>query len=435
MAEAGGEKVEVVVVGAGLAGLSTAYVLAQAGVDTVVVERGDYPGAKNVTGGRIYMAPLRHYLPGLWDDAPFERHVTRETLTMMAEDASTAITLDSARFRDEPFHSYTLLRGTFDRWFGDKVAEAGAFVLPKYRADSVIMEDGRVVGIVMGEEDEIRADVVVAADGVLSLMAEKAGLRPAQQAKHYAVSAKEVIELPGTSIEQRFNLGPGEGAAQLYFGALTKGMLGGGFLYTNKESISLGLVVGIASLMEREPKIEVHDLLEEFKARPEIRNLIADGETVEYSAHVIPEGGINAMPRLYSDGILVIGEAAGLGLNMLLTVRGMEFAVASGVMAAEAIKQAREKGDYSATSLARYEELLRDSFVLKDLQTFRHVLSTMENPRLFNFYPQAVCDIFTELLWIDEKPKPKISSTVMRRGLGKFLNWPTIRDALGILRI
>lgn len=435
MTDADGEKVEVVVVGAGLAGLSTAYVLAQAGVDTVVVERGDYPGAKNVTGGRIYMHPLRPYLPGLWDEAPLERHVTRETLTMIAEGASTAITLDSDRFREEPHHSYTILRSNFDRWLGDKVAEAGAFVLPKYRADDVLMEDGRVVGIVMGEEDEIRADVVVAADGVLSLMAEKAGLRPAQQAKHYAVSAKEVIELPAKSIEERFNLGPGEGAAQLYFGALTKGMLGGGFLYTNKESISLGLVVGIESLMEREPKIEVHEILEDFKARPEIRNLIADGETVEYSAHVIPEGGINAMPKLYSDGIVVVGEAAGLGLNMLLTVRGMEFAVASGVMAAEAIKNARDRGDYSAASLAPYQEALSETFVLKDLRTFRSVLDVMENPRLFNFYPQAVCDIFTKLLWIDENPKPKISSTVIRELLGKFANWSTVRDGLRMLRI
>jgi len=429
------EKVEVVVVGAGLAGLSAAYVLAEAGVDTVVVERGDYPGAKNVTGGRIYMHPLRHYLPGLWDEAPLERHVTRETITMMAECSSTAVTLDTERFREQPYHSYTILRGTFDRWFGDKVTEAGAFVLPKYRADDVLVEDGRVVGIVMGEEDEIRADVVVAADGVLSLMAEKAGLREPQQPKHYAVSAKEVIELPAKSIEERFNLGPGEGAAQLYFGALTKGMLGGGFLYTNKDSISLGIVVGIESLLEREPKIEVHDLLEEFKSRPEIRNVIAEGETVEYSGHVIPEGGINAMPRLYSDGIVVVGEAAGLGLNMLLTVRGMEFAVASGVMAAQAIKEAREKGDYSATSLARYEELLRDSFVLKDLQTFRHILGFMENPRLFNYYPQAVCDIFTQLMWIDESPKPKISSTVIREVFGKFLNWSTVKDAVGMLRI
>lgn len=435
MAEADEEKVEVVIVGAGLAGLSAAYVLAQAGVDTVVVERGDYPGAKNVTGGRVYMAPLRHYLPGLWDDAPFERHVTRETLTMMAEDASTAITLDSGRFRDEPYHSYTLLRGTFDRWFGDKVAEAGAFVLPKYRADNVLVEDGRVVGIVMGEEDEIRADVVVAADGVLSLIAEKAGLRKAQEPGHYAVSAKEVIELPGKSIEERFNLGPDEGAAQLYFGALTKGMLGGGFLYTNKESISLGIVVGIGSLLEKEPRLEVHELLEDFKGRPEIRNLIAGGETVEYSAHVIPEGGIRAVPRLYSHGIVVVGEAAGLGLNMLLTVRGMEFAVASGVMAAEAIKEARERQDYSASSLARYQELLAGSFVLKDLETFRHVLDFMENPRLFGYYPQAVCDLFTQLMWIDEKPKPKISSTVIREGWSKFGNWATVRDALRVLRI
>ncbi len=431
----GEEKVEVVIVGAGLAGLSAAYVLAQEGVDTVVVERGDYPGAKNVTGGRIYMHPIRHYFSELWEDAPLERYVTRETLTMMAESSSTSITLDSDRFREEPYHSYTILRSKFDRWFGDKVMEAGAFVLPKYRADDLIMEDGRVAGIIMGEEDRIPADVVVAADGVLSLIPEKAGLRPVQEPKHFAVSIKEVIELPSKTIEDRFNLGPGEGAAQLCFGALTKGMMGGGFLYTNIDSISLGLVVGIESLMEREPKIEVHELIEEFKARPEIRNLIADGDIVEYSAHVIPEGGVSAMPKLYSDGIVVVGEAAGFGLNMLLTVRGMEFAVASGVMAAEAIKKAREKKDYSASSLAYYEELVRDSFILKDLHTFRDVLSMLENPRLFNYYPEAVCSIFEKLMWIDENPKAKISSTIIREGMGKFLNWSTIRDGLGILRI
>ncbi len=187
--------------------------------------------------------------------------------------------------------------------------------------------------------------------------------------------------------------------------------------------------------MEREPKIEVHELIEEFKARPEIRNLIADGEIVEYSAHVIPEGGINAMPKLYSDGIVVVGEAAGFGLNMLLTVRGMEFAVASGVMAAEAIKKARERNDYSAPSLAHYEELVKDSFVFKDLDTFRNVLNLLENPRLFDFYPQAVCDIFEKLMWIDENPKSKISSTIIREGMSKFLNWSTIRDGLAMLRI
>ena len=429
------EKVEVVIVGAGLAGLSAAYVLAQEGVDTVVVERGDYPGAKNVTGGRIYMYPVARYFPELWEDAPLERHVTRETLMMMAENCSTSITLDSDRFREEPYHSYTILRSKFDRWFGDKVMDAGAFILPKSRADDVIMEDGKVAGIRMGDEDEIPADVVIAADGVLSLLAEKAGLRQALQPRHFAVSVKEVIELPSKTIEDRFNLGPSEGAAQLFFGSLTKGMMGGGFLYTNIDSISLGLVVGIEALMEREPKIEVHELIEDFKARPEIRNLIAGGEIVEYSAHVIPEGGVNAMPRLHSDGILVVGEAAGFGLNMLLTVRGMEFAVASGVMAAEAIMKARESKDYSAASLSHYEELVKESFIFEDLHSYRNVLSVLENPRLFNFYPQAVCDIFEKLMWIDENPKAKISSTVIREGSSKFLNWSTIRDVVGMLRI
>ncbi len=429
------EKVEVVIVGAGLAGLSAAYVLARDGVDTVVVERGDYPGAKNVTGGRIYMHPIRQYLPEFWEEAPLERHVTRETLTMMAKSSSTAITLDSDRFREEPYHSYTILRSKFDRWFGEKVMEAGGFVLTKSRADDLIIEDGKVAGIVMGDEDRIPADVVVAADGVLSLMAEKAGLGQTQKPKHFAVSVKEVIELPSKTIEDRFNLGPGEGAAQLFFGALTQGMMGGGFLYTNIDSISLGLVVGIESLMDREPKTEVHELIEDFKARPEIRNLIAGGEIVEYSAHVIPEGGINAMPKLYADGLLVVGEAAGFGLNMLLTVRGMEFAVASGVMAAEVIKAARKKRDYSAASLANYEELVKDSFIFKDLHTFRNVLTLLENPRLFNYYPEAVCSIFEDLMWIDEKPKSKISSTIIREGIGKFLNWSTLRDGLAMLRI
>jgi electron transfer flavoprotein-quinone oxidoreductase len=212
-------------------------------------------------------------------------------------------------------------------------------------------------------------------------------------------------------------------------------MMGGGFLYTNNDSISLGLVVGIEALMEREPKIEVHELIEEFKARPEIRNLVADGDIVEYSAHVIPEGGINAMPRLYSDGILVVGEAAGFGLNMLLTARGMEFAVASGVMAAQAIMRARENRDYSAAGLGYYEALVKDSFVLRDLHTFRGALSILENPRLFNYYPDAISGILEELMWIDEHPKPKISSTIIRQGMRRFLNWSTIKDGLSMLRI
>ena len=199
------EKVEVIVVGAGLAGLSTAYFLADAGLDVLVVERGDFPGSKNVTGGRIYLNPLRDLFPDLWEQAPLERHVTRERLTAMARESATTVELRSERFNRQPYHSYTILRARFDRWFADRVAEKGALIIPKFKVDDLVIEDGRVVGII-ADGDAIYADVVVAADGVLSLMAEKAGLREKQQPRHFAVSMQEIIELPRQTIEDRFDL-------------------------------------------------------------------------------------------------------------------------------------------------------------------------------------------------------------------------------------
>jgi electron transfer flavoprotein-quinone oxidoreductase len=428
------EKLEVVVVGAGVAGLATAMVLAEAGVEVLVVERGDYPGSKNVTGGRLYLEPVRPYLPDLWDEAPLERHVVKERLTMLSPVASTSVEVSSERFRQPPYPSYTLLHSTFDRWFADQAAECGALIIPGYKVDDLVVEDGRVVGIVSAG-DEIRADAIVAADGVLSFMAEKAGLRAELAPKDYAVAAKEVIELPSKTIEERFSVEEGEGVAQLFFGSLTQGMFGGGFLYTNKESLSLGLVLAIHDLMEKEPPVSPHDLLEAFKERPEIRPLIAGGHPVEYSAHIIPEGGFRALPRLVTDGLVVVGDAAGLALNMGVTVRGLDFALASGVMAARALLRAREQADFSASSLAYYEVLLQDSFVWKDLQTFQHMPEFLSNPRLRDFYPSVICNLLEQVMWIGEEPKEKLSATILRTARQELLRADVLKDLLGLRKI
>jgi electron transfer flavoprotein-quinone oxidoreductase len=430
------EKVEVVVVGAGLAGLATATVLAEGGVEVLVVERGDYPGSKNVTGGRLYLEPVRPYLSEtiVWDNAPLERRVVKERLTMMAPESSITVELSSERFRQPPYPSYTLLHSTFDRWFADQAAERGALVIPGYKVDDLLIENGQVVGIVSAG-DEIRADAIVAADGVLSFMAERAGLREQLAAKDVAVSAKEVIELPPQTIEERFGVEEGEGAAQLFFGSLTQGMFGGGFLYTNRESLSLGLVIAIHDLMEKQPPVSPHDLLEDFKARSEIRPLIAGGHPVEYSAHILPEGGFRALPRLVTDGMVVVGDAAGLALNMGVIVRGLDFALASGVMAARALLRAREHGDFSAPSLAYYETLLRDSFVWKDLQTFQYMPDFLANPRLFEFYPSVACDLLEQIMWIGEQPKEKLSKTALRAGRQNLLRADVLKDLLGMRSI
>ena len=431
------EKFEVIIVGAGLAGLSAAYALAQNGIEAVVMERGDYPGAKNMTGGRLYLNPVRKYLPDLWplllEEKAVERPVVGEFLTMLAPETSVTLRFRSEEFARPPYHSFTVLRGVLDRWLAKKAEEKGAMLVTKNRVDELIRENGRVIGVVAGGE-ELGAETVIAADGVLSLVAEKAGLRPPGLPRDYAVGFKEVIELPSRSIEERFGVGENEGAANLFLGSLTNGRFGGGFLYTNRSSISLGMVLRIQDLMDARPLQEAPRFLDDFKARPEVVPLIAGGETVEYSAHVLPEAGFGGLIRPFADGLLIAGDAAGFSLNAGLTVRGMEFAMASGVLAARAFRQAREKKDFSASSLSVYQKLLEESFVWQDLKTFQHAPHFLDNPRFFDRYPRLVGEILQSLFYIGEDPKQRFFATVKGK-IGWGEAWAVLKDLGGGFKI
>jgi electron transfer flavoprotein-quinone oxidoreductase len=431
------EKFEVIIVGAGLAGLSAAYTLAQNGVEAVVVERGDYPGAKNLTGGRLYLNPVKKYLPDLWpallEEKALERTVAVEILTMMAPATSTTLRFRSEELAAPPYHSFTVLRGVLDRWLAKKAEEKGAMLVTKNRVDDLIRENGKIIGVVAGGE-ELGAEAVIAGDGVLSLVAEKAGLRNPSLPRDFAVGFKEVIELPPRSIEERFALGENEGAANLFLGSLTKGRFGGGFLYTNRSSVSLGLVLRIQDLMEGRPLREAPQFLDEFKARPEIAPLVAGGETVEYSAHVLPEAGFGGLIRPFAEGLLVAGDAAGFALNVGLTVRGMEFALTSGVLAARAILQAREKKDFSASSLAVYQKFLEESFVWQDLKTFEHAPHFLDNPRLFDHYPQLAGEILRNLFYIGQEPKQRFFAT-LKGNVGWGEAWSVLKDLRGGFKI
>ncbi len=236
-------------------------------------------------------------------------------------------------------------------------------------------------------------------------------------------------------IEDRWHLNPGEGAAQFFMGECTRGMMGGGFLYTNKESISLGMVVGMEHLRSRRDGTESWQLLDEFKELPQIRPLVAGGTVAEYSAHAIPEGGISQVPKLAGDGYLVAGDTAGLSLNALVTVRGMDFAIASGYFAAEAVKKAKAAGDFSAAGLASYEASLRDSFVLKDLETAREIPNFMENPRLFTHYPKAVSQLLESIYTIDERPQAGLFKKAWKGVKKDFMNVATLKDAWSMRKI
>ncbi|MCX5806240.1 MAG: FAD-dependent oxidoreductase [Proteobacteria bacterium] len=404
------EKIDVVIVGGGLSGLACAYMLAEQNMQVIVVERGDFPGSKNVTGGRLYLEQIGELTGTMFDGAPFERKVVRERWSLLGETNSIGVDFTGDKFRQEA-HSYTILRAHFDRWLADRLMEKGVFVIPKYRVDSLLWEGENVAGIKAGKE-EIYANVVVAADGALSFMAEQAGLRPKMKPKSYAVGIKEVIELSEEKINDRFNVDKDEGVAQLFVGDVTKGMFGGGFLYTNRETISLGIVVGIRALMEKSPTIEAHTLIDAFKERYEIKRLIDGGTLAEYAAHIIPESGYNGISKLYGNNILVTGDAAGFALNMGVTVRGMEFAIASGIIAAETIIKAKSSDDYSAKTLSYYEDRLKDSFVLKDLYNYKEMPEFLDNDDFFSYYPNLFPGLVEKAMWFGREPKEKLSKTI-----------------------
>ena len=283
------KKFDVVVVGAGPAGSTAALVLAQSGLSVALFERGEYEGAKNMFGGVFYhRGILDSLLPNFLKEAPLERYVTRHTVTLLTPDASLSLDFRDANFAQPPYNGFTLLRAKFDQWYAQKAVAAGAFLVPETVVDDLLWDNNRVAGVkARRDEGEVYSDVVIAADGVNSLLAKKAGLRKDFSSGQLSVAVKELLALPSETIEERFNLKRNEGVASLFIGSFTEGVPGGGFLYTNKASISLGLVASLKTIQEK--KISVAELLESFKKHPYIKELIKDAVLKEYSGHIIPE--------------------------------------------------------------------------------------------------------------------------------------------------
>ncbi len=396
------DKFDVIIVGCGLAGAAAAIVLARAGLAVLVCERGDFCGSKNMTGGRLYGHSLEKIIPDFSKSAPVERIVKKEKISLMTEDSSLDIGFSSKSLSSTPENSsYTVLRATFDKWLAEQAEEAGAEILTGILVENLIMDGEKVVGIEATGE-EIYGDVVILADGVNSLLAQSIGMKKELEPNQVAVGAKEVIRLGEEVINQRFGLKDGEGMSWLSCGDPTKGGFGGGLLYTNKDTVSVGIVATLSDILHSDTPI--NQLLDRFKEHPAIAPYIEGGETIEYSGHLVPEEGIHMVPELYRDGVLVTGDAAGFCINLGFTVRGMDFAIESGRLAAETVIKAHEKEDFSKETLSYYQTLLDNSFVMRDMKQCKGFPTILGSRGIFEDVPEVANDIAAKAFTVDGNP-------------------------------
>jgi electron transfer flavoprotein-quinone oxidoreductase len=418
---------DAVVVGAGPAGSAAALELARAGWSVCLLERGPYPGSKNMYGGVVYGRILDTLVPQWWEEMPVQRWVTRRATMILTGHQALTVDFRTESWGAPPYNGATAYRPDLDRWFASKATEAGAVLVCSTTATGLLRDGGRVVGVRTDRPDgDLTARVVIACDGVNSFLAKEAGMYPHTGAENFTVGVKETLALPRQVIDERFGVRGDHGVDFEIIGC-TGDVPGGGFLYTNAETLAVGLVLSLPALAAGGTRPE--ELLRRMKAHPAIAPLVEGGEVTEYSAHVIPEAGYDMMPELVGDGILVAGDAAAMCLAAGIWLEGVNFAIGSGAAAGRAAARALRRGDTSAEGLAGYRSRLESSFVLADHRRLRDaphlVMSELAQQKL----PALACGVVERMFRVDNpSPKPGLRRIVreeMRR------NGVRLRDAVG----
>jgi electron transfer flavoprotein-quinone oxidoreductase len=420
------EKFDVIVVGAGPAGTSCALVCAQRGLNVLLIERGEYPGSKNVMGGVLYRKQMEELIPEFWKEAPLERPVIEQRFWMMDKESVVQFGYKGLEWGVEPYNNFTVLRAQFDQWFAKKAVEAGALLINETVVTECIVENGKVIGVRTDRPNgEVYADVVVLADGVNSLLSKQLGFHKEFRPDEVALTVMEVINLPKEKINDRFNLEDNQGCTIEIFGDSTKGNLGTAFLYTNKDSLNIGVGTTLSSMIKS--KMKPYDLLDYLKTHPMVKPMLAGGESAEYLAHLIPEGGYRSVPKVAGNGVVVVGDAAQL-VNAIHR-EGSNMAMHSGLLAAETVIEAKHRGDFSQSSLNLYRQKLYDSFIIKDLEKYKDATHTFENnPQYFKEYVPMMNKAMSKFFTVDGTPKRDKQKEIMKSVTAERGTFKVIQD-------
>ncbi len=386
---------DVIVVGGGPAGISAALTVARSGKKVVLLERSQYPGSKNMYGGAVYTKALKEVFEDDFDKIPYERIINSHTWAFLSEDSSFEINYKNSSSKN----AYAIKRFDLEKALIDLAKLRGVYFCPNILVKNLVISENRVIGV-QTELEQYLAPVTIIADGVNSLLAKEIGLRKDFKRHDFILSAKEVYKFDKKTIENKFNLKDdlSQGVNKQYFGS-DFGKLKGyknlfmmSFLYTFKDSIALGVGVNLEDLSKN--KLNISDVLDEIKLHPDIAPFIEGGQMIEYSAHLIPEGGFAKIPRLCSDGVIIAGDAAGFvnGVHF----EGTNFALMSGRYAGLSAIHALEKEEYSSATLSIYKKYLAESFILKDLYSYRNVINNLykRSNSLSVYYPNKIKEFF-----------------------------------------
>jgi len=373
------EHYEAIVVGCGPGGAAAAAALARNDVETLVLERGVDAGSKNVSGGLLYAEESSPYtiddlFPGFREEAA-ERPVTDNYIHNIAGDSVKTFDISDLHHHDTEWAD-SVLRREMDSWLAERVhemtRETGGGLLTEVRVNGLLRERGEIVGVTLDELEPITADVIVAADGVNSELARDAGLMDWEEPDEWFQGVKAVVDMPEGAIEERFDIEADEGEAHLFSGDLFGNVRGGGFLYTNEDTLSIGTVFHLDSIAEE--GAEPQELLDNLLTHPLLAQWIGDEyEEIEYSAKLVPDSKKVAHTSPHQGRLVLVGDAAGQMQAQGPIIKGMNHAVTAGALAAEAFVDAKARDDHSQVGQL-YEQKLNEEGVMGKLRPTRYRL-------------------------------------------------------------
>jgi electron-transferring-flavoprotein dehydrogenase len=393
-------EVDVVIVGAGPAGLAAAYKLSELirahnesdaeqkleGISIAVLEKGKEIGSHGISGAVMDPRGLDELMPD-WQErgCPVESPVTSDAFWFLTEKYKLAAPIMPPPLQNHG--NYVISLGEMVRWLAPIVGEMGVDLFSEFAASRVLVDEGRVIGVRTGDKGidkngqakpnfepgvDVKAKITILAEGPRGTLTKQLGgmfdLHAGKNPQVYSVGVKELWELP----DDRY---PAGNVIHTMGWPLDMDTFGGAFIYGMKDRIvDLGLVVG---LDYRNPTLDPHDELQRLKLHPEIRKILQGGKMISAGAKAIPEGGYYSMPRLYGDGFMILGDSGGF-LNGA-RLKGIHLAIKSGILAAETAFHALLAGDSSSAQLQEYDSLFEASWAREELWSQRNFHQPFEN--------------------------------------------------------